>query len=182
MQALNKSINNGAEKLRSELDVVKILNSIRNLEVLTQLMMTEHQITLWKFIKSNTLNSESLPDNQIRLKRNANVKKLGNDVVLPVMNWKEIFIRKHFLNINSFLEDCFVNKSIDTKDQFLIESVLAREPHSNINLAKFSDLAEYTDSEEVDKAPEEQPRQTEFNEDEENKNNIHNDFNVNDHF
>ena len=131
-------------------------------------MMTEHQITLWKFIKSNTINSESLPDNQIRLKRNANVKKLGNDVVLPVMNWKEIFIRKHFLNINSFLEDCFVNKSIDTKDQFLIESVLAREPHSNKNQAKFSDLVEYTVCDEVYKAPEEQPRQNDYN-DEENK-------------
>ena len=46
MKAHNKYINNGEEKLRSELDVVKILHSIRNLEILTHLIMSEHQIAL----------------------------------------------------------------------------------------------------------------------------------------
>ena len=46
MKVPSKLINNGEEKLRSELDVVKILHSIRKLEIMTSLIMSDHQIAL----------------------------------------------------------------------------------------------------------------------------------------
>ena len=60
----------GVDKLRSELDVVKILHSIRRLEILTHFVMTEQQIAICKFIKSDTLNTST----SIDINKNMSIK------------------------------------------------------------------------------------------------------------
>ena len=62
-------------------------------------------------------------------------------------------VKQHFFNINSFIEDSYLNRLLDSNDRFLIDRVLKSEPHSYKYLTKFSELAKYTNSEEIDVSP-----------------------------
>ena len=96
-------------------------------------------------------------------------KKLGNDVVLPIMNSKGLSVRKYFFNTNNFIEDCFLNRLLDTNDKFLIERILINKSHADNYLAKFSDLDQYSDSGKANKSPEERLQKNHHQEDEENR-------------
>ena len=95
-------------------------------------------------------------------------KKLENDVVLPIMNSKGLSVRKYFFNINSFIEDCFLNRLLNTKDKFLIERILISKSHADNYLAKFSDLDQYSDSVKATKSPGRKLQKNNHREDEEN--------------
>ena len=62
------SINNGISKLNNELDIVSILNSIRKLDFVIKMIMTEKQVALYEFRKANSISSEIM-DNQVKFKK-----------------------------------------------------------------------------------------------------------------
>ena len=68
MNIRNKLYNQGVEKLSNELDWVSIINSIRELNVLVQLIIDENQRELIKFHKDNLLIVHD--NNDIYLKTN----------------------------------------------------------------------------------------------------------------
>ena len=80
-------------------------------------------------------------------------KKLGNDVVLPVMDSIGFFVKQHSFTVNNFIKENFSNRILDSNDRFLIDRVLISDPCSYKKFTEFSDLAKYTNSEEVDASP-----------------------------
>ena len=75
--------------------------------------------------------------------------------------------------MNSFIDECFANKLLNTNDRYLINRVLTKEPYSDIHLAKLSDLAKFTGSQEAEKTPEEKQHENEHEDDEESKHRNH---------
>ena len=115
-----KFINNGVDKLNKELDIISILESVRKLELIIQMIMTEKQITLSRFRKSTTIMLNSNKEvSSWKFSHKPDVEEDHNFVQFPFYDAKSDIVRKHYQNVNTLVGDLWTDK-LTENDVFLI--------------------------------------------------------------